>query len=254
MINDELYLQTPLDIQKELLQFFKYKSPKFIFDIGACDGLDSIKYSWLFPNSKVYSFEPIDNNYNLILKNLDKYSISNIIVEKLALSDSDGEAEFYLSSGSPDNVENSDWDYGNKSSSLLKPGKTIEIHPWLKFENKQLVKTKTLKNYMDENKIQTIDFIHMDVQGAELMVLNGAGNYLKNIKMIWLEVENIELYKNQPLKTDVESFLIKNNFRKIKNTVNSIAGDQLWVQYSYFPHKLMSSFVYKIFNKIGLLK
>lgn len=250
MINDELYLKTPFEIEKELLEYFKFKKPKYIFDIGACDGLDSIKYSWLFPKAKVFSFEPIENNYKLFVKNIEKYNVKNIVIEQIALSDNNGVAEFYLSSGSPEDIDNPDWDYGNKSSSLLKPNKTTEILPWLKFENKQMVRTKTLSSYMVENKIDVIDFIHMDVQGAELMVLNGAKEHLKNIKMIWLEVENIELYKNQPLKNDVEDFLSQNNFKKIKDTVNAIAGDQLWIQYSYFPHKKITSFLYRVLTKI----
>ena len=254
MITDESYLNTPIDIEQELFEYFKFSKPKLILDIGACDGLDSIKYSRFFPVAKICSFEPIEFNYLQILNNIKKYNVENIKVEKIALSDVDGEAEFYLSSGFPGEKESEDWNFGNKSSSLLSPDKTVDIHPWLKFETKQMVTTKTLYTYLKENDIKQVDFIHLDVQGAELMVLNGAGAYLSKIKMIWLEVENVSLYKDQPLKNEVELFLQEHNFSKVKDTVDAVAGDQLWVNYSYFPFKYTKSKMYKFAKKIGLVK
>ena len=79
-----------------------------------------------------------------------------------------------------------------------------------------------------------VDFIHIDVQGAELKVLKGAENNIRKIKAIWLEVEKISLYKNQPLNCDVENFFERNNFLKIKDTVGNISGDQLYINKEYF--------------------
>jgi hypothetical protein len=61
------------------------------------------------------------------------------------------------------------------------------------------------------------------------MVLKGAGTMLKNIRMIWMEVEAIELYKDQPLKNEVEEFMARNGFIKLKDTVDNISGDQLYI-------------------------
>lgn len=255
MYNDLEYLNRPLEINKELTSYFVVNDVKLILDIGACDGLDSIKYAKLFPKSEVFSFEPLLTNFELINRNIDRYQIQNIIPINLALSNIKGEATFYVSSGRPDEIsEEIDWDFGNKSSSLLEPNKTKEIHPWLRFQEKIVVQTETLENFLNEKNIKIVDFLHMDVQGAELMVLQGAGKFISKIKMIWLEVENIELYKNQPLASDVEHFLLKNGFSKIKDTVNHIAGDQLWVNYTYFPKKRITSSLYKLFRKLGIVK
>ena len=255
MFSDVDYLETQLEIESELKSFFNIKNVKNILDIGACDGLDSIKYSKLFSNSIVFAFEPLSNNIDLINKNLINYNVKNVVPIQLALSNKKGKATFYVSSGRPEEIdEDIDWDFGNKSSSLLEPNKTIEIHPWLKFQESIDVQTETLENFLLEKNRLIVDFIHMDVQGAELMVLQGAGKYISKIKMIWLEVENIELYKNQPLASDVEHFLLVNGFSKIKDTVNHIAGDQLWVNYTYFPKKLITSSIYKLFRKLGIVK
>ncbi|MFN5442864.1 MAG: FkbM family methyltransferase [Crocinitomicaceae bacterium] len=255
MYNDLNYLSAPLEINNELASYFDSNKVKLILDIGACDGLDSIKYARLFSHSIVYSFEPLSYNFELIKKNLINYNVKNVIPLQLALSNEKGLASFYVSSGRPEEIpEEINWDFGNKSSSLLEPNKTKEIHPWLKFQNKIEIKTDILENFLNEKKIKLVDFVHMDVQGAELMVLQGAGKFIRKIKMIWLEVENVELYKNQPLASDVEHFLKCNGFSKIKDTVNHIAGDQLWVNYNYFPIKRLTSIIYRLFRKLGLIK
>lgn len=92
----------------------------------------------------------------------------------------------------------------------------------------------------------------MDVQGAELMVLKGAENFIKNINMIWLEVEAVELYKAQPLKNDVEQFMLDNNFTKIKDTVYNEAGDQFWVNKNYINNNNLHNKI-KYFKFINII-
>jgi hypothetical protein len=74
----------------------------------------------------------------------------------------------------------------------------------------------------------------MDVQGAELKVLIGAKDTVKNIKAIWLEVADVELYKNQPLRVDVENYMKKNGFHLFKSDVEGGVGDQFYINKKYF--------------------
>ncbi len=254
MINNEIYLNSPIEIERELLEYFNKNSKLVIFDIGSCDGLDSIKYSRFFPNSIVYSFEPLTKNFEEINRNIAVYKEKNIKPINKALSDVKGLAEFHVSSGKPEDLKVEGWDFGNKSSSLLEPDKTLEIHPWLKFEEKIEVETITISNFCNENSINEIDFIHMDVQGAELKVLSGTLDMISKIKMIWLEVENVELYKSQPIKKDIEFFMKNKGFTKIKDTVSNIAGDQLWVNFNFFPKKRLTHFIWKKYESIFLKK
>ena len=223
--------------EKVITKLFKPNNELVLFDIGACEGLSSVRYLSIFPKSTIYTFEPVPNNFLKVLKNKNKHNLDKLIPFELGLSSEKGEATFYVSSGKPPNKdipEDNSTDFGNKSSSLYKPGKTKKIHPWLEFKESITIKTETLKNFCSENSIDSIDFIHMDVQGAELMVLEGAENMISNINAIWLEVEKIALYEGQALKSDIEKFLLKNNFICILNKMNHIAGDQLWVKKSFF--------------------
>ncbi|MCB9034055.1 MAG: FkbM family methyltransferase [Chitinophagales bacterium] len=234
--------------EKLLNKLFNKEYDLIIFDIGACEGESSIRYKQQFKNAQIHLFEPLPNNVKLIEDNIKTYQVNNFIVTQKCLSNQLGKVDFFVSSGNPNNIDNNeDWDYGNKSSSLLEPNKTLEIHDWLKFKDKIEVETSTIDNYCAEKKITTIDFIHMDVQGAELMVLEGAKSMLQKIQAIWLEVENVELYKNQPIKTDIEAFLENNNFIKVIDTVNDVAGDQFWVNQQLYSKKT-------IVVKINILK
>ncbi len=223
--------------EKVLTKLFDVTQKLTFFDIGACEGLSSVRYLSIFPKSKIYAFEPVPSNFSEVLKNKTKHKLNNLNPFKIGLSSKKGTATFYVSSGKPpnkDKPQDNSLSFGNKSSSLYKPGKTKEVHPWLEFKESITIETETLANFCVDNKIESIDFIHMDVQGAELMVLEGAGKMISNVNSIWLEVEKIALYEGQALKDDIEKFLYKNNFKLVLNKVNHIAGDQFWVQENYF--------------------
>lgn len=239
MLTREKFINSPIEIEFELLQLLKQDDRLVIFDIGACEAEDSIRYANLFPKSTVYAFEPRTDNCKKAKELINQYKKTNIILENIALSNKNGIAEFYLSEGEPNDLKNSEhWDFGNKSSSLLPPSEEMKKHTdWLRFNNKTEVNTLKLQDYITTKKIDYIDFAHIDVQGSELMVLEGAETFLQKIKLIWLEVESVELYKNQPLKNDVERFMQKNNFINILDTVNNVSGDQLYVNKIFFHEK-----------------
>ncbi|MCZ6521781.1 MAG: FkbM family methyltransferase, partial [Bacteroidetes bacterium] len=54
--------------------------------------------------------------------------------------------------------------------------------------------------------------LKLDVQGAELLILKNAPKILKNCLIIHTEVEFLEMYKKQPLFSDIEHFLRKKGF------------------------------------------
>jgi FkbM family methyltransferase len=57
-----------------------------------------------------------------------------------------------------------------------------------------------------------LDFLTLDVQGSELAVLQGADATLQGAVVIQVEVEFVELYKEQPLFADVDRFLRQRGF------------------------------------------
>jgi FkbM family methyltransferase len=230
-VTRDAYIRSPLPIASELRGLFDARDALVIFDIGACEGEDSIRYAREFPNSRVYAFEPLPSNMNMLQKQLAAYGATQVAAFTIALSDERGTATFHVSSGSPENLPSTeDWEYGNKSSSLLPPAELLKHYPWLKFEQSIEVATDTLAGFCTAHGIERIDFIHMDVQGAELKVLRGAGELLRSVRAVWLEVEKVPLYAGQPLADEIQRFMIANGFVKRKDTVAEVTGDHLYIR------------------------
>jgi len=243
--NRDNYILTDSPLKKNLLKLFKKNDKLTILDIGGCEGEESIRYSRIFPFSSIYVFEPLPDNQKLVAENIIKYKVENVALIPFAVSDEEGISQFYVSSGHPENQSSDlDWDFGNKSSSLLPP-KINNLASWLIFDEKINVQTITLDSFLSQNKINEVDFVHMDVQGAELRVLMGAKNVVKNIKAIWLEVADIELYKNQPLRVDVENYMKKNDFHLVISDIEGSCGDQFYINKNYFKvFSLFSRFIF----------
>jgi FkbM family methyltransferase len=214
-------LGLPLEILNDLVDVFGPDGPARIADIGACDCLSSIKYVMTFPKTFVMAFEPRQDNCTEASVNVGLYGmIGQVTILKYALGDRDQKGvTFYQSFGQAEWVKNNDT--GNKSSSLLPPKEHLKEHLWCKFKE-----SKCDMVTLDSFHFKPFDFIHIDVQGAELQVFKGAEEALKSVRAIWCEVSNVELYQGQPMKGEVETFLECRGFRKTKDTCgNKKFGD-----------------------------
>ena len=69
------------------------------------------------------------------------------------------------------------------------------------------IDTVSLDYFIERHDIHDVDFVKIDIQGAELDVFKGGMNALANVVTIVTEVEFIPLYHNQPLFGDVCAFL-----------------------------------------------
>jgi len=107
--------------------------------------------------------------------------------------------------------------------------------------------TTTLDSFCQEEGIDEIDFLQVDVQGADLQVLEGASGILeRSILAVQIEVEFSHLYVNQPLFADVDTYLrsqgftlfdLANSYRlrthsPLQSRVRS--GQLLWADAFYF--------------------
>lgn len=77
------------------------------------------------------------------------------------------------------------------------------------------VTTRTLDEVLHERGERGPDFLKLDVQGAELEILEGASRTLEPVKLVEVEVELVPLYEGQPLFFDVHAFLAARGFTLI---------------------------------------
>jgi FkbM family methyltransferase len=235
----DAFLREALPTERLLTFLFSRNRQLVIFDIGACEGEDSIRYARLFPQAKVFSFEPLPENQSLIRRHFARLGMEACELVPLALSDRRGEAVLHISSGEPENkTRHEGWNYGNKSSSLLPPGKVNEIVPWLKFEKTQTVPTDTLDDFCTTRNLKRVDFLHMDVQGSESLVLEGARQTLPGVTAVWLEVADKEVYQGQKLRGDIELFMQGIGFALVYESIAGTEGDQFYVNTRFWRGRL----------------
>ncbi len=117
---------------------------------------------------KVYAFEPEPGNFSILKKNIEANKFQNVVLENLALSSAAGKPNLFLDN---DNLGNMSFSPANIPKRSL--GGKVEVE------------SQTLDDYA--KKINgRINFIKMDVQGAEGLVFWGAANLLKNHKPVIL--------------------------------------------------------------------
>jgi FkbM family methyltransferase len=170
-----------------------------IVDAGAHHGYDSIDWAKILPKSKIYAFEPIPHVFEILKQYTQFYK--QITCLPFALSDTNGMAEMYVSSGGSDG-----------SSSLLKPKDHLVDHPELTFDEKCTVQTFTLDEWAKNNNLRKIDFMWLDMQGAELLMLKQSTQILPTIHAIHMEVSTKETYENVPQYAEVADWMKTNGF------------------------------------------
>ena len=147
-----------------------------VFDIGAHIGIWTVPMALRRPKATIYAFEGATATHARLAKNVTANGIANADVHHLAVSDNVGSVTFQ----SPHNasvfgriaaVGNSRGRYDNAV--------TVEVP------------CTTVADFCSRNRISHIDFIKIDVEGAELNVLRGALPLLaeRKIEKIWMEVE-----------------------------------------------------------------
>jgi FkbM family methyltransferase len=158
-----------------------------IFDVGAHIGDVSKLYSQLFPRSTIYSFEPFLQTFAKLQTSVQPYP--NIHIVNCGLAGCSGLFPLYDNNSSatnslfaPDPAADNTWGEGLVSS-------------------KGVVQCQftTLDEFVAEKRIDFIDILKIDVQGAETQVLAGAKKSLASHKigLIYAEIITMPTYKGQ---------------------------------------------------------
>jgi FkbM family methyltransferase len=186
-----------------------------ILEIGANDGGHTQWFLEIFENPRIYCFEPDPRAAARLRKNIGNRP--NVTLFELAMSDRDGEVTFYQSGGARngDQLEAmpEGWDL---SGSIRKPKDHLIIEPGVTFDQTIKVRTTSLDHWAAQHAIEDIDFIWMDVQGAERDVLSGGKETLARTRYLYTEYSEREMYEGQY------------SFREL---VNALPGFEVVIRY-----------------------
>lgn len=160
-------------LKQEYLFYIKYLSPGMVvFDVGANLGDFTLLFSRFAGDSgKIYSFEPAPFTYEKLLTIVRNRNLKNVTLNQLAISNIEGSISF--------NIYDEDHSTWNTSANRPLEKYGININPPEKIN----VSATTIDKYCEITKIDSIDLLKIDVEGAELNVLEGARNMFKSKKI-----------------------------------------------------------------------
>jgi FkbM family methyltransferase len=156
------------------VEFFRQtlKCGDVFLDIGANGGFFTVMASkQVGETGKVYAFEPGKRELDLLRNNIAVNKLNNVNVIEAAVGDRDTTTQFAISRDGALN-------------SLLQTE-----HPDQKIESWQTVQMKTIDNFVRENNISKVDFIKVDVEGAEKLVFEGAKELLASSRKLTILFE-----------------------------------------------------------------
>ena len=158
------------------------------WDIGAHFGYHSFSFASLVGESgRVYAFEPNPFNRHRFTMHMKKNPVQamRITLNPIALSDVNGESIFVFSE---------DVDGSSSSGSHLEGAVTpLAISTYARFKQ-EAVECQTIDSFISTTGAQIPQFMKIDVEGAEMMVLRGGKNFFaQHQPVIFMEVHNITL-------------------------------------------------------------
>lgn len=209
-----------------------------ILEIGGHYGEDTIRLNHFFPEANIYCFEPDPRNINIIKKHKIDLHPKIELIEKAISIKNENNVTFYQSfkeydkSELPNKYKFIDLNEykslklnNSGSSSLMKYNKND-----LNF-NTTTVNTIRLDDWLIKKNINNIDFIWIDVQGAEKDVINSLGESTKKVKFIQMEYGETG-YDNGMSKNETLEFMKSKGFKlKIDYNPNMNTGDFLFQNY-----------------------
>lgn len=140
------------------------ESGDYIIDAGACWGDTALYFaSKIKGNGKVYSFEFIPKNIDIFKKNIE---YNNQFSDIISI------------------IENPLWDTSDKKVYFIDNGPASKVSFEPINDSQLITQTISIDNFIDINNIPKINFIKMDIEGAETYALKGAEQTIRKFKPV----------------------------------------------------------------------
>ena len=171
-----------------LIELFLNKDSVF-FDVGANNGDYIYTANKIVPEQNIFAFEPIPKSYNQISRTFKNACIQNIALSDMASKNARlkipviDSKKFYTRS----TLQTQFKEKGEEQSIIIN------------------VKVSTIDEFVKEKKLQQIDMIKVDVEGAEFKVVKGAVESIRKFRPV-LQIEIEQRHHDYPI-TEIIDFI-----------------------------------------------
>ena len=147
-----------------------------------------------FPEAFIYQFDAVD---------YPKEELSDCKFFKVSLGDSEKESNFYKKEESGDSIFKQNISYLSDHGDV--------------YDESDIIKTQltTLDKFASEHDIPKADFVKIDVQGAELLILKGSPKIIDQANFLLLELSYVEFNLGGCLIEDVLPYIRNKGFKPI---------------------------------------
>jgi FkbM family methyltransferase len=207
---EKIYVQNNYNLETPDLSLLKSMSnSKGILHIGSHRGSEAAVYEWF--GKKVIWIEANPKIFIDLKINIKQFKFQKAICALLTNKDNERK-NFYISNN--DGASSSIYEFGNLSSGAYSLWKNKN----LKMIDEINLKTKMLDTVIEENNVDIKNYDHwiIDVQGAELLVLEGSKKNIKFCNSIYIEVSKGDVYKNGSQWEDIKKLLNEFGLKQIK--------------------------------------
>lgn len=158
LCNEELF-------RSEMYKFKASRSNPFIIDCGANLGMSVIYFKQLYPDASIVAFEADEYIFNFLKKNIQSFGYKDVQLINKAVWNCEKTLSFIVEGGAGGRIENETTNGKYKK-----------------------VQTTSLKKYLKGRKI---DFLKIDIEGAEYEVIKDCEDELKYIDFLFIEYHSM---------------------------------------------------------------
>jgi FkbM family methyltransferase len=168
--NSEEYHHLKREVFTSDLYYFETDNPTpFIIDAGAHIGLSTLYFKQLYPGAEIISIEPNSSTFKILETNLFENQIDDVTTINSAISNQIGQEKFYL------DETNEQWH------------STASFHngSWVGSQQSEEITVPTIT--LSSLITKTVDFLKIDIEGAEQKVLKEVEYKLPLVKELQVE-------------------------------------------------------------------
>ncbi len=185
----EFFFISPAELMHGFREIFidevykqELRSKPYILDCGANIGLSVVYLKHLYPDAEIIAFEPDDKNFTLLKKNIESFGYKNVEARKEAVW-----------------IENTVLRFASEGSMSSRIGDGSS-------QNTTEVKAVRLKDFLN----RPVDFLKIDIEGAEFQVIKDLSDQLHFVNNLFLEYHG-SFSQNTELN-EIFSLIVANGF------------------------------------------
>ena len=146
--------------ENEIYRFHASQIKHTIIDCGANIGLSVLFFSHNYPDHKIIAFEPDEHVFPLLQQNVRNYGLHNVQLIQSAVWDTEEVQQFYTDHG-----------MGGRIGTAYKTNRPSKVS------------AVRLRNLLNED----VDFLKLDIEGAEYRVLSDCSELLEKVNHLFFE-------------------------------------------------------------------